>query len=304
MNSLLRRAREAYYLLHARDTERYAAWLYRRKTGHRLNLDNPRDLNEWINRLSLRTDTSQWSVLADKYRVRRYVEEAGHGDMLTRLYGVWDNAAIDFDALPDRFILKANHGSAMTLAVPDRSALDIRSAGRQLDRWLHSPFGRLTAEPHYLAIPRRVIAEELLDTGRQDFPSTSLIDYKVWCFHGAPRYICVYYDRTPSLTVKRSVYDTGWRARPEYSTRGDSHIVPATAPLPRPQALDAMLAAAADLSAGFPQVRVDFYAVGGRPVFGEMTFTAASGRMTSFTDEFLRHAGDLIRDGFSASGSS
>lgn len=298
LNTLLRHAREAYYLLHARDTERYAAWLYRRKTGHRLNLDNPRDLNEWINRLSLRTDTSQWSVLADKYRVRRYVEEKGHGDMLTELYGVWDNASdIDFAALPDRFILKANHGSAMTLAVPDRSRLDTGSARRKLDRWLHTPFGRLTAEPHYLAIPRRIIAEELLDASNQEFPSLSLIDYKIWCFHGTPRYICVYYDRTAG-TVKRSVYDTGWQARPEYSVTDDSHIIPATAPLPRPKSLDAMLEAAADLAAGFPQVRVDFYAVGGRPIFGEMTFTGASGRMTSFTEEFLRHTGDLISKGF------
>lgn len=181
---------------------------------HRLNLDNPRDLNEWINRLSLRTDTSQWSVLADKYRVRRYVEEAGHGDMLTRLYGVWDNAAIDFDALPDRFILKANHGSAMTLAVPDRSALDIRSAAASSTAGCTLPLAGSQPSRTISPSPGESSPEELLDTGRQDFPSTSLIDYKVWCFHGAPRYICVYYDRTPSLTVKRSVYDTGWRAVP------------------------------------------------------------------------------------------
>lgn len=279
--------------------QRYAAWLYRKKTGKRLDPDNPRDLNEWIIWLAFHTDTSQWSVLADKLRVRSYVEEKGYGDMLVKLYGAWDNSSgIDFGSLPDRFILKANHGSDMTLAVTDRAALDIRATRRTLDRWLHTPFGKLSAEPHYLAIPRRIIAEELLDPSMQDFQSSSLIDYKVWCFHGRPEYICVYHDRAPAQPVKRAVYDTLWQPHPEYSKPGDRHILPSDTPVPRPARLDHILKCAADLSSGFPQARVDFYIIGGRPIFGEITFTGAAGRMTSFSDRFLLHAGNMIKDGF------
>ena len=267
---------------------RYALRFHRR-----LNLRQPSDLNEKIQYLSLRTDTTEWSRLSDKYAVRQYVADCGLADTLNTLYGVWDNADdIPFDTLPQRFVLKTSHGSGDSILVTDKSALDVAAVKATLRRTLGTTYGLSEGDLHYSRIKPRVLAEALLDNDPLSATlSTSLIDYKIWCFSGRPTYIWTCTNRTKHGT-RVMVYDTQWTSHPEYinSTpyyQRDSFI-------PKPQNLDEMLSMAARLSAPFPVVRVDLYNLAGRIYFGEMTFTAIGGLMNNYTPQFLRHAGSLI----------
>lgn len=267
---------------------RYALRFHRR-----LNLRQPSDLNEKIQYLSLRTDTTEWSRLSDKYAVRQYVADCGLANILNTLYGVWDNADdIPFDTLPQRFVLKTTHGSGDSILVTDKSALDVAAVKATLRDTLGTTYGLAEGNLHYLRIKPRVIAEALLDNDPASAAvSTSLIDYKIWCFNGRPAYIWACTNRTkhgPQVMT----YDTQWNPHPEYSIftphyqRGDI--------IPKPQNFDEMLSMAVRLSAPFPVVRVDLYNLAGRIYFGEMTFTSLGGFMNYFTPQFLRHAGSLI----------
>lgn len=273
---------------------KYAKILHRRSCGRELDLEHPRDLNEKINWMKFNTDTTRWSELADKYRVREYVSECGLDDFLVRLYGVWDTAdEIDFSKLPESFVLKTTNGSGTNLIVANKKELDIPAVRKTLNQWVKRPYGIRSVEPHYLSIPPRIIAEELLDVNKQSIVTKSLIDYKIWCFDGKPAYILVCSNRTQK-EIELSVFDLDWKYHPEKSVF-TSHYKESTDLIPRPETLDEMLRAARLLSAGFPQVRVDFYEVGKKSYFGEMTFTSLGGYMNYFTKEFLTELGDYTK---------
>ena len=267
---------------------------YRLRFHKRLDLDNPRTLNEKIQYLSLRTDTEEWSRLTDKYTVRDYVKECGLGEILNTLYGVWDSAYdIDFDSLPDSFILKNTSGSGNCIIVRDKNAMDRKAVQKYMQRMLNSVYGLSEGNPHYARIRPRVIAERLLlnDDSAATY-SDSLIDYKIWCFNGKPHSIWACTNRTEG-SVNVLTYDTDWNAHPEYSVFS-KHYSKARV-IPKPDNLDIMLSVAGKLATPFPVVRVDLYSVDNRIYFGEMTFTSLGGLMDYFTDEFLLHAGQLVK---------
>ena len=267
-----------------------ASIYYRRLSGRAMDWEHPRDINEKIQWLKFCSDTSQWPLLADKYRVREYVAERGLAEMLVPLLGRWERAEdIDWDALPERFVMKTNHGSGDALICMDKSQLDTRAWTLCFARLLHKRFGVVKAEPHYDQIPPCVIAEELLDASKQQVESTSIVDYKVWAFDGQPAYVWACHNRTKESCVV-GVYDLDWTFHPEYSV-SNSHYILASQPIPRPTSLDCILHAASVLSEGFPQARVDFYEVDGKPYFGEMTLSSASGLNNFYTQEFLEILG-------------
>lgn len=267
---------------------------YRLRFHKRLNLDNPRTLNEKIQYLSLRTDTTEWSRLTDKYTARDYVRECGLADTLNTLYGVWDHASdIDLNSLPDSFILKTTGGSGDSIIVKDKNQMDAESVFRYLDRMVNTVYGLSEGNPHYSRIVPRIIAEQLLVNDEISARySSSLIDYKIWCFNGKAAYIWTCTDRT-SHGTKVMTYDTDWTAHPEYSVFY-SHYSRGNV-IPKPENLDRMLVIAEKLAAPFPVVRVDLYNIAGRIYFGEMTFTSLGGLMDFYTPEFLEKTGDMIR---------
>lgn len=267
---------------------------FKRILHKRMNWENPTDLNEKINWLKLNSDTSVWSELTDKYCVRNYVEKCGLGHMLVKLYGVWDNAEdIDWDSLPNQFVMKVNNGTGDVLICKDKSKLDVTAATSKFKKLLKKRYGYVLGEPHYFNIKPCIIAEELLDAQKQVIPSSSLIDYKIWCFNGKPECIRVYYNRTKD-SVNMDTYDLNWEKIPNSSVY--AHIYrESTASLPKPQSLDKMLESAALLSTGFPELRIDLYEVDGKPYFGEMTFTSSSGYMVSFTKDYLNYLGSLVK---------
>lgn len=240
------------------------------RTGEVLDFRAPQTFNEKIQWLKLYDNQPVKATLADKYRVRKWVQEEIGEEYLIPLLGVWDSPKdVDFDALPEQFAIKANHGSDMILVVRDKSALDIKKTRKLMSQWMKMPFGLLNAEQHYHAIPRKIIAEEYIE---QD--DGNLYDYKIHCFNGKPEFIQVVGDRDwKSHSAKTLFYDTDWKltpyayGRPRYENEK-----------PRPAQLEQLLAIAEKLCRRFIYVRVDLYLLDNGDIkFDEMTFHPLSG---------------------------
>lgn len=269
-------------------SEKLAKEIYRNKFNKELNIDNPKDINEKINWLKYRSDTSIWTILADKYKVREYVKECGFEHMLIDLYGIWNKVDdIQFENLPNSFVLKTNHGCATVILVDDKSKIDMSKIKKQLNKWMKFKFGIYTAEPHYINIKPCIIAEKYLK--EESELSTSLIDYKIWCFNGVPYCIMVLLNRTED-NVCKSLYTLDWI--PCFDKLA---VIEKNTPIiPKPKSLNQMIEASRVLSKSFPQVRVDFYEVAGKPYFGELTFTSLGGYMDYFTPDFLLEMGSKV----------
>lgn len=272
------------------DPKATASRRYKKAMGKDLDWDNPKDLNEKINWMKFNTDLSEWTRLSDKYRVREYLKERGREDLLVKLYGVWENADdIDFDKLPDRFVLKSNHGCGTVIIVNDKSALDTSSVRKQMNGWLNKSFGILTVEPQYTNIKPLLIAEELLENDNPN--STSLVDYKVFCLNGEPYCILVCANRIIGKGTELAFYDLDWNPIPDmlYGSHANNHVS-----IDPPNCLPDLLLASKQLSRGHPEVRVDFYIVHNQIYFGEMTFTSLGGYMDYIAPYYLQEMGKLV----------
>ncbi|MCR5736918.1 MAG: hypothetical protein K6G64_04630 [Eubacterium sp.] len=182
-------------------------WLANRiffQTFHRkIDWNHPKDVNEKINWLKFHENPFLWAKLADKYRVREYVSSCGLKDILIPLYGKWNSSEDvlkDWDTLPDEFVLKSNNGCGNILLITKqnggKNAIDKEALRKTLDLWLSErDYGKNSAEPHYQLIQNCIIAEQLLkEESSLDF-SSSMVDYKIWCFNGQPYSCLVVYDR-------------------------------------------------------------------------------------------------------------
>lgn len=265
------------------------------KTFHKvLNLKNPKTLNEKIHWIKFNGDTSQWVILADKYKVREYVISKGFEHSLVKLYGKWDSVdEIEWDKLPNQFVMKVNNGCGDVLICTDKSRLDIETVKKTFAPLLKEKFGITTGQMQYKDMPACIIAEELLDAEKQQVKSTSLVDYKIWCFNGKPFYVFVYLNRKKGGIAECMVYDIDWQAHPEYLIPSD-HFAIHNETVVKPSCLSKMLYMATKLAEGHPQMRVDLYEVDGKVYFGELTMTAACGFMNHFTEDFMLTAGRCI----------
>lgn len=286
MNAFSAIHRRIIYLLTPICPRLCCRYLYRRAFGRRLNLNRPVTLNEkiiWLNLNCYGTDALV-SQCADKFAVREYVERCGCSDILNELYGVWDNAAqIDYAKLPDCFVLKCTHGSGYNLICKSKRDFDTEQSTQLLNHWLSLGFWRFFAELQYRAIRPRIISERLLADGAPT-------DYKVYCFHGAPKYVLVCVEREKGKP-RFFFFDTAWNFCP--ITRDGMSVSPDFT-LPRPAHFEKMLDCAARLSAPFPFVRVDFYDTAQQLVFGELTFTPSGGLDTGRLPETDRAFGKLL----------
>ena len=260
-------------------------------------LKTPKDLNEKILYTKLFTDTSSWPALVDKYRVREYVQKCGLGHTLVKLYGAWSSLSeMNWNALPEDFILKANNGDGKgtNKVVRGKSALSEQEIGNltaMMSDWLsRKHVGALVAEPQYADIQPCVIAEELLPV---EEGQNTITDYKVWCFNGKAHFIWVCSDRSKGgNSAAVLTYDREWMPHPEYSVFTSDYVQ--GEPIPRPSNLEEMLSIAETLSEGFPYLRVDLYNINGKVYFGELTFTSQGGINTFFTKEFLDYTGSFF----------
>ena len=261
-------------------------WL--RWKGYPIDWDNPRDINEKIQWLMCFSDTSLWSEYSDKYKVREYVASKGLADILVPLYGMWTKVEdIDFDSLPDKFVIKCNHDSGSCQIIDKSKGFDPEAVRSALAAHLKVKYGYAHGEMYYNRITPRVIAERKLE--QCSCVGNSIIDYKIWCFDGKPYSIWACYDRTAEGTYV-NIYDLDWNVHPEVSVFTD-HYRNGNGIVPRPECLDQMLSAASRLSEGFPEVRVDFYETDGHLYFGEMTFASLCGKMDFYTQAYLEELG-------------
>lgn len=240
-------------------------YIYKKVTGKRLRLDNPQTFDEKLIWLNLDWRHPLKTICADKYSVRSYVEEHDLGHMLPDLLGVYTTPEdINFDVLPNRFVLKCTHGCNFNIFCLDKSMLNIEETNRRLNKWVKINYSRFFGELHYASIKPRIICEPYLG----DPTGNRLDDYKFHCFNGKVHCTLVCTERESGST-KYSYYDRGWRNKLAYETLNLS----ANRDFPRPGAYNEMVRAAETLSKPFPFVRVDFYSIDGKAVFGEMTFT-------------------------------
>lgn len=266
---------------------------YRSTFKKSINLKNPQDLNEKIKWAMMYSDTSKWTELADKYKVRKYVESIGLEDILVQLYAVWNKVEdVNFGLLPETFIIKANNGNGKgTNKIIRKSELNDEKKTeylKMINEWLHRKrIGALSAEPHYYGIEPCVIAEEVL------YPEegcSTLTDYKIWCFNGKAYWVWVCNDRSSGGNSAHVLtYDLDWNAHPEYSVFNSDYLQ--GEPIPKPKNFERMIEVAEKLSNGFPELRVDLYNIDGKIYFGELTFTSQGGGMDFYSPEFLKLAG-------------
>lgn len=250
-----------------------ADFLYKRSFGRSINWESPKEWNEKVRWLQFNTDVSLWTLLADKYLVRNYLQKLGYEKYLVKLYGVWNNAQdIDFSTLPQSFVLKTNHGYGEVIVVKDKASINIDEIREKMNKYVNTPFGYETAETHYLKIKPLIIAEELLPS---ETPfSSSIIDYKFYCFDGEPVICGVYFNRDPVTRKTSSIYyDMEWKKHPEWKS---PILKQFNTQIPRPQTFETMKKACKALCNGMPFCRLDFYEANGKLYFGEFTFTPSA----------------------------
>ena len=254
--------------------EIYTRLIYRLKTGKRLNLKNPQTFNEKLQWLKLYDHNPLYTTLVDKYAVKQWVADKIGSEYVIPTLGVWDRPEdIDWDSLPDQFVLKTTHGGGGDGVVicKDKAKLNKADVLARLQKSMKTdPYKRLREWP-YKNVPRRIIAEKFMqDYGRPD--NKDLVDYKFFCYDGKAKYFKVDYDR---FVDHRANY---------YSFEGE--LLPfgeaACPPLPdhieeMPENLQQMVSIAETISTGKPFLRVDLYNINGRIYFGETTFYPAGG---------------------------
>ena len=284
-----------YKRLYENDPKKAADAMYHKIYGQHMNLDNPENLIEKITWLSLNTDTSLWTLCADKYRMRSYVESKGLGQYLPECYGFWESPDdIDFSKLPNQFVFKANNGCATVMIVRDKGKLNEIKVKKQMKNWLKRPFGYMGAQKHYLSIKPGILAEELLTQSKElDAVSpTSMVDFKIWCFNGTPESILITYGRENGKH-NVALYDLDWNPMPEKLNNKYCEMQKNSPAFPRPKHLDDMIDIAKQISKDFKEARVDFYETGKRAILGEITLTAGYGSLNLEYYEYLGKKIDL-----------
>lgn len=236
----------------------------------KLDLDKPEKFNAKLQWLKLYNRRPEFTMMADKYLVRDYVAQKIGKEHIVPLLGVWDKPEdIDFDKLPNQFVLKCNHDSGSVVICRDKSKLDKKAAINKLKKCLKKNQFWKGREYVYYNIDRKVIAEQYLE----DDGSNELTDYKLFCFDGVPKFIST--DKGRFSHHIRNYYTMDWEfIDASYGEPNDPQHID-----PKPEKLAEMDRLARILSEGIPHVRVDFYIANDTVYFGELTFTHGGGAM-------------------------
>jgi hypothetical protein len=260
--------------------------LYKQTFQKPLDLEHPKDLNEKINWLKIYRYKNDPLVAkcADKYRVREYVQENGCEEILNELYGVYyDYRDVDFDILPNQFVLKLNRGAGMNFICEDKSNLNIQQVRNMMKSWFHSECGERYGELHYRKSKPCIICEKYLGDNEGNYP----VDYKVYTFGGKAHCVEICVGRKEH--VKFLYVDTNYHRIDYGRVYYDGSLLP-----PKPECFEKMIEYAEKLSKPFCHVRMDFYVYKEQIILGEMTFTNSGGFENYFKQETLDIMGDLL----------
>lgn len=261
---------------------------FRLEKGSWPRLRNPSSFDEKLGFLMLYWKHPLKTQCADKYSMRTYVEEQKLGHLLPELIGVYeDSREIDFETLPERFVLKCTHGSHFHIICSDKKIINDDEVRRKLDGWMKVDYSKMYGEIHYASIKPRIICEPFLGDAAGNLPC----DYKVSCFNGNVHCIMVCAERDlDGYNANRRFYDRDWKRELHYH----KFSIQGCIDIPKVEAYDAIIEAAEILSRPFPFVRMDFYSINGRAVLGEMTFTPDGCIGMDLTDVAQNDLGNLI----------
>ena len=253
---------------------------YKIKTGNTLHLKKPTRYTEKLQWYKLNYRRKIMTKCSDKYEVRKYLIENGYSQLLNELYAVYENANdIDFDSLPQSFAMKMTVGSGMNYFVRDKNSENIEELRKMVEKWFNSKSNSYGREWCYYDIKPRIIFEKLLPLDENN----DLPDYKFFCFNGEPFCLYTMVDYTADHEKGRlGFFDTEFNLLPYY--RKD--FKPLTVQIDKPKGFERMVEFSRLLSKEFSHVRVDFYNIEGRIIFGELTFYNASGYTVFEPDEF------------------
>ena len=266
---------EAFYWIRAK-------YLYYEMIGNLPNYKKPillRDKLMWLTRYY---QQPQKSICADKYRVREYIAGKGLDSILIPIIGVYDKPEdINYDNLPNQFVLKCNHGSGYNIIVLDKSTINIADINKQLTSWINTDYHNRFCEIHYKNIQRKIVCEKLLS-------DTAPTEYQCWCINGEPE----------SLLVCRKNFDGSYNSgsfSTEFKQLNDRYGEKcADGVFECPKCLNEILEYSRILSKDFPFVRADFYEVEGKVFFAELTFTPNGNYLTKYKLEFHKRLGKKL----------
>ena len=257
--------------------ENFVKWTYYLTFRKKLDLDNPQTFNEKLQWLKLNDRHEEYTQMVDKYEAKKYVANLIGEEYIIPTLAVYDSFdEIDFDKLPNQFVLKCTHNSGGIIICRDKASLDVPKARKQMTKWLKkNPFWTNREYP-YKNVKPRIIAEQYME----DESGYELKDYKFFCFSGDVKYVFVATDRGKvDEETKFDFFDMDWNHLP--FTNGHPNNPD---PIGKPENFEEMKALACKLSKNMPHVRVDLYNISGRIYFGELTFYHWSG-LTPFVPE-------------------
>ena len=237
---------------------------------YRLDLKNPLTLNEKMQWYKLNYCQNNKEIIecADKYLLQNFLRRNNLESTIIDLYGAWDSAdEIDFDKLPNQFVLKCNHGCRYNIICNNKKTFNKENAKRKLNIWMNQDFGKLNAEPHDSKIKRKIICEEYVHTY-----NNKITDYKIHCFNKKPMLIEVCEDRNSFGVAAYEFMDINY-----------NNIDKNGASIEKPPHLQEMIVIAKEVCKHFPYVRVDFYDLKNKPVIGELTFVHGAGLSTTIS---------------------
>lgn len=264
----------------------YVRLKYRKAFGCWPNLKDPKTFNEKLTWLKLHDHNPLYTRMVDKYEAKRYVADIIGEEYVIPTCGVWDKADdIDFDALPDKFVMKATHDSGRVICCRDKSKLDKDWAREEMRKSLKRDFYAVTREWPYKNVKPRIIAEQLLESDTND-----LADYKIHNFNGVPRFILVCRDRFADSGLTEDFFDTNWT---HINVKRPGHPN-ADVMEDRPSSLDKMLKLSERLGKEVPFMRTDFYSIGNKVYFGEITLYPASGAVPFVPERYDDIFGDML----------
>lgn len=257
--------------------ENFVKWKYYLNFHKRLDLRNPQTFNEKLQWLKLYDQHEEYTQLVDKYEAKQFVASIIGKEYIIPTIGVYDSIEeIDFEYLPQQFVIKCTHNSGGIIVCKDKQKLDIKNSCKQLEKWLKvNPYWKNREYP-YKNVKPRIIIEQYME----DESGYELKDYKFFCFDGEPKCLFVATDRgKEGEETKFDFFDLEWNHLPFTNGHPNSKQC-----ISKPNSFEKMIEISRRLSQGFPHVRVDLYNIDGRIYFGELTFFHWSG-LTPFVPE-------------------
>lgn len=275
--------------------EPYLRLRFRFKMGYWLNLDTPKTFIEKINWLKLHNRKPEYTQMVDKLAVKTYVMQKIGAEYIIPTIGIWSNPEdINFDSLPEQFVLKTTHGggSCGVVVCKNKSIFDKKAAVSKLRNSMDSDMYKVYREWPYKYVKKQIIAEPyMVPIAQKDNPLYDLTDYKFYCFNGIPLYCQVIRNRHTNESI--DFYDMNWNHMDFIGL--NSKCMNGTTAVPRPTRLEDMKNVCRQLSGEIPFLRVDLYEIDGRLFFGEITFFPAAGIGEIAPSIWDQKLGELIK---------